>query len=77
LDTTRSPQSNLAFPDLVPGLQFPGHSAGTWSDLSPRAAVTYAWSNGGGTLLRGGIARYAAQLIMGVAAQSNPAHLNA
>ena len=72
-----SPQANPAFPDLVPALHFRGHTAGTWSNVSPRAAVTYALDSGGRTLLRGGVARYAAQLVMGVAAQSNPAHLNA
>jgi hypothetical protein len=70
-----SPPGNPSFPDLVPGIVFPGdQSASSWANLSPRAAVTWALDAPRRAVLRGSVGRYASPLVMGVAAQTNPAN---
>ena len=52
-----------AFPQLVPGLTFPGYdSPFVWSNFSPRAGVTYALDEGRRTIARAAYSRYAGQL---------------
>jgi hypothetical protein len=70
-----SAAGNPAFPDLVPAIQFPGEAdSKAWIDLSPRASIAYAIGDSGNTIIRGSVGGYASQLVMGVAAQHNPAH---
>ncbi len=68
-----STQSNKAFPDLVPGIQFAGYEAPfVWNNVSPRAGVTCAVDAGNKTLLRASFARYSGQIENGIVGQSNP-----
>ena len=56
-------QANKAFPNLVPGLVFPGYDAPfKWNNVSPRAGITYALDQSRRTVMRAGYARYAGQL---------------
>jgi hypothetical protein len=56
-------QSNGAFPNLVPGIEFSGYdSPFTWNNFTPRAGVTYALDEGRKTILRANVSRYAGQL---------------
>jgi hypothetical protein len=67
--------ANPAFPDLVPGVDFPGMTdSRAWIDFSPRASLAYAVGDKARTIVRGSIGRFASQIVMGAAAQNNPAH---
>lgn len=56
-------QSNPAFPNLVPGISFTGYEKPfTWSDVSPRAGVTFALDENSKTILRASFSRNAGQL---------------
>ena len=56
-------QSNVAFPNLVPGISFPGYEAPyTWNDISPRIGMTYALDEARKTILRASFSRNASQL---------------
>src|SRR5262249_17216709 len=58
--------ANPAFPDLVPGVIFPGYKTPfTWNNWSPRAGMTYALDNARKTILRASYTRYAGQLNTG------------
>jgi hypothetical protein len=66
-------QSNLAFPTLVPGIDFAGYRAPfTWNILSPRVGATYALDADRRTLLRGSYSRFAGQLDTFVVGYENP-----
>jgi hypothetical protein len=66
-------QSNGAFPNLVPGIDFGGYRTPfTWNNLSPRVGVTYALDETHTTLLRASFTRYASQLDTGLVGFSNP-----
>ena len=55
--------SNAAFPNLVPGISFPGYEAPyTWNDVTPRVGLTYALDESRKTILRASFSRNAAQL---------------
>jgi len=67
---------NLAFPNVVPGVDFPGYDRPfTWSDISPRAGLTYALDEGRKTLVRASYARYVGQLGTGDVGYINTAGL--
>jgi hypothetical protein len=54
---------NAAFSSLVPGIDFPGYEAPfTWSDVSPRAGMTWALDGDGKTIVRASFSRNAGQL---------------
>jgi hypothetical protein len=56
-------QSNSAFPDLVPGIEFQGYDKPfTWNNVSPRAGLTYALDAASKTILRASVSRNAGQL---------------
>jgi hypothetical protein len=58
--------ANPIIPDIMPGISFPGLSAGvTYNDWSPRIGVTYDLSGQGTTLLRSSYATYFGQLSTG------------
>lgn len=58
-----STQSNSAFPDLVPGIEFAGYDAPfSWNTLHPRLGATWALDESRRTLLRANFSRYAGQL---------------
>jgi hypothetical protein len=66
-------RSNTAFPNIVPGIQFDGYrSPFTWSDVSPRTAVSYALDQTHQTLLRASFSRNASLLNTGTVAYMNP-----
>jgi hypothetical protein len=66
-------QSNAAFPDLVPGIEFAGYDAPfTWNTLHPRLGMTWALDESRKTLLRANFSRYAGQLDAGTVGFSNP-----
>jgi hypothetical protein len=66
-------QANPAFPELVPGIDFAGYdSPFTWSNVSPRAGVTWALDEARRTVARGSISRYAGQLNTGATGFRNP-----
>jgi hypothetical protein len=66
-------QSNAAFPDLVPGIQFAGYDAPfSWNTLHPRIGATWALDDSRRTLLRANFSRYAGQLDAGIVGFSNP-----
>jgi hypothetical protein len=68
-----SVQGNGAYPNLVPGITFAGYDAPfTWSDISPRAGLTYALDQGRKTLVRASFATYASQLDTGTVGYMNP-----
>ena len=66
-------QSNKAFPNLVPGIQFSGYDAPfTWNDISPRAGITYALDASNRTILRASFSRFAGQIQTGFIGWANP-----
>ncbi len=61
-----STRSNPAFPELVPGVDFEGYdSPFTWSNVSPRAGITYAIDESRKTVARASFSRAAGQLNTG------------
>ena len=65
--------SNLAFPDLVPGIDFAGYrSPFTWNTISPRIGLTYALDESRKTVLRTSFNRYAGQLETSIVGYMNP-----
>ena len=65
--------SNLAFPDLVPGIDFAGYrSPFTWNTISPRIGLTYALDKSRKTVLRTSFNRYAGQLETSIVGYMNP-----
>jgi len=65
--------SNLAFPNLVPGVEFSGYDAPfVWNDVSPRLGATFALDKARKTLARASFARYATQLDTGTVGYANP-----
>jgi len=66
-------ESNGAFPELVPGIKFPGYRTPfTWSDFTPRVGMTYALDESRRTLLRASYSRYASQMATGEVSYINP-----
>ncbi len=66
-------QSNGAFPDVVPGIQFAGYKAPfTFNNFSPRAGLTLALDESRATILRASYSRYAGQLDTGTVGYMNP-----
>jgi hypothetical protein len=66
--------ASKAFPDLVPGLTFPGYeSPFTWNTFSPRAGLTFALDEGRRTIARAAYSRYAGQLSPTTVGDLNPA----
>ncbi len=66
-------QSNAAFPNLVPGIEFTGYDAPfTWNDVHPRIGATWALDDSRRTILRANFSRYAGQLDAGIVGFSNP-----
>lgn len=66
-------ESNAAFPDLVPGIEFAGYDAPfTWNTLHPRVGATWALDDSRRTLLRANFSRYAGQLDGNIVGFSNP-----
>jgi Carboxypeptidase regulatory-like domain/TonB-dependent Receptor Plug Domain len=66
-------ESNAAFPDLVPGIDFAGYDAPfSWNTLHPRVGVTWALDDSRRTLLRANFSRYAGQLDGNIVGFSNP-----
>ena len=66
-------QSNAAFPDLVPGIEFAGYDAPfSWNTVHPRIGATWALDDARKTLLRANFSRYAGQLDAGIVGFSNP-----
>jgi hypothetical protein len=66
-------QANPAFPTLVPGVVFAGYDAPfTWTNLSPRAGMTYALDESRRTVARLSISRYAGQIQTGLVGFLNP-----
>jgi hypothetical protein len=64
---------NRAFPDMVPGVLFPGYRAPfTWNTVSPRAGVSYAVDDSGRTVARAGYSRYVSQLSSTTVGYMNP-----
>lgn len=59
--------ANKSFPSLLPALKFAGSSEDNiaWSDISPRAGMSYALDESRRTVLRASFARYAGQLSYG------------
>jgi hypothetical protein len=56
-------ESNSAFPNLVPGIQFDGYEAPfRWNDITPRVGLTYALDESNKTILRASFSRNAGQL---------------
>jgi hypothetical protein len=55
---------NPAFPDILPGLEYPGDDAGgfDWQTVSPRLGATHALGDERMTLLRASYSRFAQQL---------------
>jgi hypothetical protein len=69
-------QGNQAFPNLVPGIDFPGYDAPfTWNNLSPRGGVTVALDEARKTVARVSYSRYAGQLNTGAVGFMNPSSL--
>ena len=67
-------QSNPAFPDLVPGIQFTGYrSPFTWNNVSPRAGVTYSLDESRKTNVRVNYSSFAGQLATSTIGFMNPA----
>ena len=66
-------ESNAAFPDLVPGIEFAGYDAPfSWNTLHPRVGMTWALDDSRKTLLRANFSRYAGQLDGNIVGFSNP-----
>jgi hypothetical protein len=68
-----SAAANPVFPNLVPGVQFPGYNLPlAWNTWSPRAGVTYALTDSRHAILRASVSRYAGQMPTAVPALLNP-----
>jgi hypothetical protein len=66
-------ESNRAFPDLVPGIEFAGYEAPfTWNTVHPRIGATVALDETRKTLLRANFSRYAGQLDASTVGFMNP-----
>lgn len=66
-------QPNGMFPQLVPGIDFPGYDAPfTWNTVLPRVGVTYALDEARKTILRANFSMYASQLDASTVGWSNP-----
>jgi outer membrane receptor protein involved in Fe transport len=66
--------SNTMFPNLVPGVAYPGASSEfTWNNWEPRVGLTYALGQQKTTLLRASYAQFADQLGGSVVSWDNPA----
>ncbi len=52
--------ANIAFPDVLPAIEFPGNDGGglDWTTISPRVGVTYALGEERKTLLRGSLSQF-------------------
>jgi hypothetical protein len=67
--------ANGAFPNIVPGMNFPGYRTPfTWLNLSPRAGASYRFDDR--TLARASVSRYAGRLTPGLAGYANPGGSN-
>jgi hypothetical protein len=65
---------NPTFPDLLPGLHYPGRPSDfTWKDWQPRAGLTYALGDSRSTILKASYARYANALGTGTVSIPNNA----
>jgi hypothetical protein len=65
--------SNIAFPNVVPGVSFAGYDAPfTWNNFSPRAGITWSLDSSRQTVLRANYSRYAGQLDTGTVGYMNP-----
>lgn len=70
-------RGNLAFPDLVPGLDFAGYEVPfTWNNLSPRAGVTYALDESRRTILRASFSMAPGQMQSAFVGFANPTSAN-
>jgi hypothetical protein len=66
-------RSNIAFPNLVPGIRFDGYQAPfSWNTVSPRIGATYALDEARKTLLRASFARFPGQLDASTVGYMNP-----
>jgi hypothetical protein len=64
---------NPAFPEIVPGINFPGYDAPfTWNNLSPRASVNLALDESHRTIARASYSRFASQLASTIVGYANP-----
>ena len=73
-NTASAIPGNPEFPNLVPGLNYPGGPTEfKWKTLEPRAGVTYALGADKRTLLRASYSRYADQLGGSIVSWDNPA----
>jgi hypothetical protein len=67
-------EANKGFPNLVPGINFPGYASPfTWETFSPRAGFTYALDESRKTIARATYSRFAGQLGTQVIGYMNPA----
>jgi hypothetical protein len=66
--------ANKSFPALLPALKFAGSDEDqiSWSDISPRVGMSYAFSESRKTVMRLSLARYASQLSYGNVTTLNP-----
>lgn len=68
-----APQGNLAFPGILPGIQFDGYDVPfTWNSWSPRVGMTYALDPENRTLLRTSLSRFSGQLDSFIVGFMNP-----
>jgi hypothetical protein len=64
---------NPAFPEIVPGIDFPGYDAPfTWNNLSPRAGINFAFDESHRTIARASYSRFASQLASTIVGYVNP-----
>ena len=67
-------ESNPAFPELVPGIEFAGYrSPFTWTNISPRAGLTYSLDEARKTNARVSYSSFAGQLSTSTVGFMNPA----
>ena len=65
--------SNPAFPEIVPGIDFPGYDAPfTWNNFSPRAGINVALDESHRTIARASYSRFASQLASTIVGYVNP-----
>ena len=66
--------ANVSFPALLPALKYGGSSTDniSWTDISPRAGMSYAFDESRKTVMRLSLARYASQLSYGNVTTVNP-----
>ena len=70
-------ESNKAFPNLVPGVQFQGYKTPfTFNNFSPRIGITYALDDSRRTLLRASYSSAPGQLYAGLVGYMNPSASN-